>query len=75
MRPVVIVIGTLSRQHGAGVRERAEQGLIEQLVPQPAREALGTDVLHRFAQRDVVRFDLTVVSPPRDRVRAQCRCR
>jgi hypothetical protein len=71
VRPVVVVIGAPGFQHGAGVHERVEQGLIEQLVPQTADEGLGKGVLHWLARRDVVPLDLVVVGPPQDGIRGQ----
>jgi hypothetical protein len=42
--PLVVVIGTPSFQHGSSVRERAEQGLVEQFVAQAPDEGLGKGV-------------------------------
>jgi hypothetical protein len=54
-------IGTPSFQHGSGVRERAEQGLVEQFVAQAPDEGFGKGVLHRLARRDVVPGNLVIV--------------
>src|SRR5260370_17214906 len=45
MRPLFIVILPPSFQHGTGVRQRPEQRLVQQLIPQPAVEALDEAVL------------------------------
>jgi hypothetical protein len=48
----------LSFEHSAGMRERAEQGLVEQFVAQAADEGFRERVLHRLARRDVVQATL-----------------
>lgn len=50
-------------EHGACMRERAKQGLVEQLVAPVADEGFHEGVLHRFAGRDAVRSDLVIVGP------------
>src|SRR5690242_8630909 len=47
--------------------ERAEEGLVQQLVPEPAVEALDQGVLLRLARGDVVPLDASVLTPPQDR--------
>lgn len=71
MRSVVIVVGAPGFEHCTGVRERAEQGLVEQLVPQAADEGLGESVLYWLARRDVVPLNLVVVGPSQDGVAGQ----
>ena len=50
MRPFLVVIAPPCLQHGAGVRQRAEQRLVEQLVAQPAVEALDEAILLRLCR-------------------------
>ena len=50
-------------QHGPGLSQRSEQGLIEQFVTQPAVETLDEGVLLRFAWRDVVPRDPRLLDP------------
>ena len=53
-----------------------EQVLVEALVTQSAVEALHEAILHRFAGRNVVPFDITFLLPGQDGVRGQLgRCR
>jgi hypothetical protein len=51
----------LSFEHSAGMRERAEQGLVEQFVAQAADEGFRERVLHRLARRDVVPGNLAIL--------------
>jgi len=46
----------------------AEHGLVEQLVAHPTVETFDETVLHRFAWRDVVPFDLVLGTPSQDGV-------
>lgn len=71
MRPVGIVIGTPSVEHGARMLQRPEQGLIELLVAQVADEGLCEGILHQLAGRDVVLGDVVIVCPSQDGVRSQ----
>src|SRR3954468_1212008 len=48
-----------------------EQVLVEALVTQSAVEALHEPILHRFAGRNVVPFDITLLLPGQDGVRGQ----
>ena len=73
MRPRFVVVAPPGLQHGAGVRQRAEQRLVEQLVAQPAVEALDEAVLLRLAGRDVVPADAGLVGPGEDGVGGQLR--
>lgn len=66
MRPVGVIIDAPSFEQGAGVRERAEQGLVEQFVAQTADERLGEGILDRLARRDVMPGDLVIVRPSQD---------
>ena len=61
MWPLFVVITPPSLQYGTGVRQRFEQRLIQQLVAQPAVEALDETVLLRLAGRDVVPVDAGVL--------------
>ena len=58
MRPLIIVVGTPGFEYSGGVREGAEQGLVEQLVAQAPGEGLGEGILHRLTRCDVVPADL-----------------
>lgn len=49
----------------------ATSRLQKAFVPQTTVEALDEAVLHRFAGRDVVPFDLSVLLPREDRIRRQ----
>ena len=71
MRAHCVVIGAPGFQCHARVRERAEQSLVEQLVPQTADERLDERVLGRLARRDVVPGDLVVIGPSQDRIAGQ----
>ena len=53
------------------MRQRPEQGLVEQFVTQTVDEGFGEGVLHQFAWRDVTPLDLVVVSPSQDGGRSQ----
>jgi len=60
-------------EHGAGVRQRPEQRLVQQLVAQAAVEALDEAVLLWFTGRNVVPPDASLVCPVQDGVRGQVR--
>ena len=49
MRTLLVVVALPCLQHGTGVGQRPEQRLVEQLVAQPAVEALNEAVLLRLA--------------------------
>src|SRR3954451_10558052 len=51
--------------------EITEQVLVEALVAQPAVEALHEAILHRFARRDVVPFDVVLLLPSQDGIRSE----
>ena len=71
MRPLLVVIAPPGLQYGTGVRQRAEQRLVQQLVAQPAVEAFDEAVLLRLARRDVMPADAGRIRPAQDRVRGQ----
>lgn len=68
VRSLLVVVEPPVLQHGAGVRQRSEEGLVQQLVAQPAVEALVVAVLLGLAGRDVVPADAGVVGPAQDGV-------
>ena len=68
MRAVMVVVVAPCRDQVAGMAQAGEQMLVEALVPQAAVEALDEAVLHGFARRDVVPFDLSVLLPRQDRI-------
>src|ERR1044072_3580530 len=51
--------------------EIGEQVLVEALVSEPTVEALDKAILHRFAWRDVVPFDIAILLPRQDGVRGE----
>ena len=53
VRTLLVVIASPRLQHGASVRQRAEQRLVQQLVTQPPVEAFVEAVLLGLARRDV----------------------
>ena len=55
----------------SGVPIAGEEPLIETLVAQPSVEALHEAILHRFARRDVVPFDLPILLVRKDGIRGQ----
>ena len=61
-----VVVVSPGGQRDAGMVQRREQGLVQQLVPEAAIEALYEGILGRLAGRDVVPVDLApiVMSPP-----------
>lgn len=71
MRPLHVVDGAPGFEHGAGMRQRSKQGLVEQLVAQATDEGFGEGILHRLARRGVVPIDLVVVDPPQNGVRGE----
>jgi hypothetical protein len=52
MWPARVEVANPACQHGSGVVEAEEQGLVQEFVPQPALEALADAILHRSARRD-----------------------
>lgn len=52
-----VVLGLPAAQGDAGLRQRGEQRLVQQLIPQAAVEAFDEGILYRLARRDVVLFD------------------
>ena len=69
----MVVIAPLGLEHDAGVRERVEQGLVQELVQKAAVEALVEAVLLRLSRRDVVPGIAGLIGPTRDGVRGQRR--
>jgi hypothetical protein len=64
----VVLVGPPASEHDAGLGQRREQRLVQQLIPQPAIEALDEGILHRFARRDVVPCDVALIGPCQDSV-------
>jgi hypothetical protein len=52
--PFFVVVAPPRLQQGASVRQRAEQGLVEQFVAQAAVEAFDEAILLRLAGGDVM---------------------
>lgn len=71
MRAVVVVVVAPCRNQVTGMAQAGEQVLVEAFVQQTTVEALDEAVLHRFAGRDVVPFDLSVLLPREDCIRRQ----
>src|SRR5215469_7859972 len=63
VRPYRVVVDLPPRQGGAGMSERAEQGLVQQFVAQPAVKAFDESVLLRLTGCDVVPFDAGLLRP------------
>jgi hypothetical protein len=72
MRAMVVVVAP-GLDQPTRLAERAEQRLVQQLVPQPGIEALRERVLHRFAGLDIPPRNAPLVRPGQDRVRGQLR--
>lgn len=53
VRAHLVVVPPPVLQHDAGVRQRSEEGLVQQLVAQTAVEALVVTVLLRLARREL----------------------
>ena len=68
MRPDLIEVLPPGRELRAGVAERAEQGLVQALIPQTPVEAFVEAVLLRLARRDVMPADAGIVGPAEDGV-------
>ena len=66
---VVVVAPALER--AADVWQRAEQGLVQELVAQPAVEAFDEGVLDRLSRRDVMPADVALIGPGEDGVGGQ----
>ncbi len=73
MRPHLVEVMSPCFELGPGVAERAEQGLVQALVPQAPVEAFAETVLLRLAGGDVMPADLLLVGPFEDGVRRQLR--
>jgi hypothetical protein len=71
MRALGVVITAPRFQHDAGLRQRAEQDFVQELVAQPPIETLDERVLHRLAGGDVMPGDFVPIRPGQDCVRGQ----
>ena len=71
MRAVVIVVVAPGVDQVTGMAQARKQVLVQALIPKTDIEALHEAVLHRFAERAVVPFDLPVLLPLQDRVAGQ----
>ena len=71
MRPLGLVVEAPAFEDGTGLRQRAEQGLVQQLIAQSAVEAFDKGILHRLTRDDVMPADPLAVSPGQDRCRGQ----
>ena len=74
MRSLLVVVAPPGLEHGAGMRQRSEQRLVQQLVAQPAIEALVVAVLLGLARRDVMPADAGLVGPAEDGVATPASC-
>ena len=63
MGPVMVVVFAPCRNQMAGMAQVGKEVLVEALVPQAAIEAFHEAILHWFARRDVVPFDLPILLP------------
>lgn len=68
MQSVGVVVDPPFFDDLARLFEVGEQVLVEALVAQAAVEALDEAILHRFARRNVVPFDTTLLLPRQDGV-------
>ena len=71
MRSVGVVVDPPCFDDLADLGKVREQGFVEALVAELAVEALDEAILHRFARRDVVPFDVTLLLPGQDGVRRE----
>jgi len=71
MGPHGVIVAAPFFESGAGLGERGEQRLVQELVPEPAVEALDEGVLDRLAGIDVVPINACVRCPGQDRVAGQ----
>src|SRR5438477_12717096 len=67
VRPDGVVVEPPFGQSRSGMRERAEQRLVQQFVAQSAVEAFDERVLRRFGGRDVMPVDAGLLPPAQDR--------
>ena len=63
VRPLGVIVLAPGFEHDARMGQRAEQRLVQELVAEPAIEALDERVLGRFARRYVVPADAALVGP------------
>jgi hypothetical protein len=73
VRPDLVVIAPPALEQASGVSEVVEDLLVQQLVPQPADEALDEGVLLGLARRDVVPVEAGAVGPRQDGARGELR--
>ena len=73
VRAAAVVVGLPRRNQLAGMRQRAEQALVQALVAEPAVEALDERILDRLAWLDVVPGDVSLLAPAQDSGRGQFR--
>lgn len=66
VRAAAVVVGSPRRDLLAGVRHRAEQGLVQAFVAKPAVEALDEGMPDRLAQLDVAPGDARFLAPAQD---------
>src|SRR5690606_28187164 len=71
VRSLSVVIRPPASEHLTGMRQAAEDGLVQQLVAQATVEALDEAVLHRLARRNVVPADAGFLLPAQDRRRSE----
>ena len=71
VRPITVEVSEPAGEHGAGMVDPEEQGLVEELVPQASLEALADPVLHRLSGCDEVPGDPVLVHPGEHRVRGE----
>ena len=63
MRSVMIVVETPAVEYDTGVRQRPEQGLVEQFIPQATDEGFGKGILHRLPGLDEVQMHAMLGGP------------
>ena len=52
VRPITVEVSEPAGEHGAGVVDAEEQGLVQEFIPQPSLEALADPVLHGLSGCD-----------------------
>ena len=71
MRPLGIVVVSPAGEDRAGLTDRKEQRLVEQLVAHATIKTLDEPVLRRLARRDVMPLDADIAGPGEHRVRGE----
>lgn len=66
-----VVAGAPGGQRDAGVVQRREQGLVQQLIPRTTVEAFEEGMLGRLAADDVMPVKLAIIHELQDRVRGE----